>query len=139
MYSLFLLKRWIEDVLMYPLILIGRLIALAKPFNKEFDVFFFFPFYSIGGAEKVHAQIAQAVGNDRCIIFFTRRSKNNLFYEEFRKSGCLLVDISKHTDNKWLYFFNIIYRGIISGHINRQERKPIVFNPGSKRTFLKLN
>ena len=128
MYSLFLLKRWIEDVLMYPLILVGRFIALIKPLDKEYKIFFFFPFYSIGGAEKVHAQIAQAVGNKDCIIFFTRHSKNDLFYEEFKKSGCRLVDISKYTDNKWLYFLNIIYRGILSGYINRQEKNAIVFN-----------
>lgn len=128
MYLLFLLKRWVEDLLMYPLILTGRLIALARPLHHEFDVFFFFPFYSIGGAEKVHAQIAQAVGNNRCLIFFTRRSRNDLFLEAFKKSGCQLKDISKYTDNKWLYFLNIIYRGIISGYINHQKKKPIVFN-----------
>lgn len=128
MYSLFLIKRWMEDLLMYPFILLGRLIAWLKPLEKEYSIYFFFPFYSVGGAEKVHAQIAQAVGGNNCIIFFTRKSKNSLFLNEFKRSNCLLVDISKYTDNKWIYFANIIYRGIISAYINRQKGKPVIFN-----------
>jgi glycosyltransferase involved in cell wall biosynthesis len=128
MYRLFLLKRWVEDLLMFPLILLGRLLARRKPLPREYETFFFFPFYHIGGAEKVHAQIAKATGNGNCIIFFTRKSQNNLFYEEFKSSGCTMHDISKYTDNKWIYFVNIIFRGIISGYINRQKNKPVVFN-----------
>jgi L-malate glycosyltransferase len=128
MYRLFIFKRMLEDLIMYPLILVGRLIAWIKPLSKEFDFYFFFPFYSIGGAEKVHAQIVQAVANENCIIFFTKRSSNNLFLNTFMKTGCKVFDISKYTDNKGLYFLNIIYRGIISGYINSQNKKPVVFN-----------
>jgi glycosyltransferase involved in cell wall biosynthesis len=39
-----------------------------------------------------------------------------------------MIDVSKYTDNKWIYFNNLIYRGIISYHINAQKEKPIVFN-----------
>lgn len=104
------------------------MIAMVKPMKKEYKVFFFFPFYHIGGAEKVHAQVAQACGGNDCILFFTRRSHNNLFYEEFKRSNCELRDISGFTDIKWLYPLNFIFRGIISGYINRQRSKPVVFN-----------
>src|SRR5687768_9146337 len=113
---------------MYPFILMGRIIAKANPLKKEYETFYFFPFYHIGGAEKVHAQIAKATGDKDCIIFFTRRSANNLFYEEFRQSGCEMKDISRYTDNKWIYFVNIIFRGIISYYINSQKTRPLVFN-----------
>src|SRR5688572_20813934 len=113
---------------MYPLILMGRIIARAKPLKKEYETFFFFPFYHIGGAEKVHAHIAKATGNKNCIIYFTRKSQNDLFHSEFAASGCTMKDISKYTDNKWIYFVNIIFRGIISQYINQQKQQPIVFN-----------
>ena len=108
--------------------MLGRLIAFLKPIGKEYSIWFFFPFYHIGGAEKVHAQVAQAVGGKDCIIFFTRRSHNDLFRPAFEQSGCEIKDISSFTDNKWLYFLNLIYRGIITGYINRQKQSPVTIN-----------
>lgn len=124
----YIIKRKIENIFIFPFILLGRLIAILKPLNKEYRVFFFFPFYHTGGAEKVHALITQAVGNTNCIIFFSRKSVDNTFYKDFEISGCTIKDISAYTDNKWLYFFNLIYRGIITEYINNQNSKPIVFN-----------
>src|SRR5262245_50582939 len=123
MYRLLLIKRMIEDVFIFPFLLMGRLIALLQPSRKEYRVFFFFPFYHTGGAEKVHAQIAKATGGDDCIIFFTKRSVDDRFLAGFRKTHCDIKDISKFTDNKWLYFLNLIFRGIISGYINSQKQK----------------
>lgn len=127
MYRLYIIKRLIEDVVLFPFIVLGKLIALLQP-KKEYETWFFFPFYHIGGAEKVHALVAQALGNEKCIIYFTRRSHNDLFYEQFVLSGCVIRDISKYTDNKWLYFLNLIYRGIIAYRINSQKKMPVVFN-----------
>ena len=127
-YPHFITKRKIENIFIFPFIVLGRSIASLNPLKKEYDTFFFFPFYHVGGAEKVHAQIAQATGGENCIIFFTRKSQNNLFYEEFKKSGCDIKDISKLTDNKLVYFLNLVYRGIISYYINKQKKRPIVFN-----------
>lgn len=127
-YRLLLIKRVLEDIGMFPLILLGRLIARFTPLKKEYETFFFFPFYHIGGAEKVHYNIAKAIGNKDCIIFFTRKSSNDLFYNEFAASGCDMRDISRYTDNKWIYFVNIVYRGIITGYINGQKKRPLVFN-----------
>lgn len=118
----------IEDIFIFPFVVLGRIIAAARPLPKQYTIFYFFPFYHTGGAEKVHAQIINAAGDSDCIIFFTRRSGNSRFYEEFKKSGCTIKDISKYCDNKWLYFLNLIYRGIITGYINKQKMKPAVFN-----------
>jgi L-malate glycosyltransferase len=127
-FRLLIIKRALEDLMMLPLIMIGRLLATLKPLKEEFQVFYFFPFYHTGGAEKVHALIAKATGNDQCIVFFTRKSHNTAFLEMFRESGCILKDVSRYTDNKAIYFVNIIFRGIISGYINAQKQVPIVFN-----------
>ena len=127
-YSLILLKRFFEHLFIYPFILAGRFIAYLNPLREEYRVFFFFPFYHTGGAEKVHAEIAEATGGNDCIIYFTRRSLNERYLEKFKTTGCQIKDISKFTGNKWLFPLNLIYRGIISGHINRQSQRSIVFN-----------
>jgi L-malate glycosyltransferase len=101
---------------------------LVKPPGREYRVHFFFPFYHVGGAEKVHALIAEATGGEDCIIYFTRKSVNASFLDEFRKSRCTIKELPAFTSNKWLYPLNLIYRGMISGWINSQEKKPIVFN-----------
>src|SRR5206468_2512178 len=61
-------------------------------------------------------------------IFFTRKSQNDLFYSEFAASGCEIRDVSNYTDNKLIYFVNIIFRGMIAAYINNQKKKPVVFN-----------
>jgi len=128
MYDLLQIKRFVENIFILPFILIGRLVAAIRPLKKEYRVFYFFPFCHTGGAEKVHAQIASATGGNDCIIFFTKTSADDRFLDDFRKTGCEIKDISKFTDNKWLYFLNLVYRGIVTGYINKQRQKPIVFN-----------
>lgn len=127
-YRLLLTKRVIEDIIMFPLILLGRLIAFVQPLKKEYNVYYFFPFYHTGGAEKVHALVVQTTATKDCIIFFTRKSHNQTFLQQFRQAGCDIRDVSRFTDNKWIYFVNIIFRGLVSGYINGQKRKPAVFN-----------
>ena len=128
MYRLFLIKRTVEDIFIFPFILAGRVMARLKPLKKEYRIFFFFPFYHTGGVELFNMRLSHAVGGKDCIIFFTRKSVNKRFYKEFEQSGCVLKDISKYTDTKWLYFLNLIFRGIITGYINSQQEKPVVFN-----------
>ncbi|RYY55796.1 MAG: glycosyltransferase [Chitinophagaceae bacterium] len=113
---------------MWPLIMSGRLLALLKPLKKEYRVYYFFSFFHIGGAEKVHAQITQATGGKDCIIYFTKKSHNDLLKQLFTDSGCEIRDISRFAGKKWLYPVNILLRGIISGYINNQKQQPVVFN-----------
>lgn len=127
-FRLLLAKRVVEDIMMWPLILLGRLIATSRPLKKEYKVFFFFPFYHTGGAEKVHSLIAKAAGGQDSLIYFTKKSHNTSFFQRFKDSSCEIRDISRYTDNKAFYFVNIIFRGIISGYINRQTAPPVVFN-----------
>ena len=76
----------------------------------------------------MHSQVAQAAGGKDCVIYFTKRSHNELFLQAFRDSGCDIVNISGYTGSKWLYFMNLIWRGVITGYINRQKIPPVVFN-----------
>ena len=88
MFYTYIIKRFIEDIYLFPLILIERILYKKLSFSKEYKIIFFFPFYHVGGAEKVHAQVAMAVGNSNCLIIFTKKSQNNLFLEQFKKSNC---------------------------------------------------
>jgi glycosyltransferase involved in cell wall biosynthesis len=128
MYTLYILKRNIEDIFIFPFILLGRLISILKPLEKEYKIFYLFPFYHVGGAEKVHLQIAQSTGGTDSIIFFTRRSHNEGYLKDFKVTQCTIKDISCYTDNKWLYFLNLIFRGIVSGYVNNQKTRATIFN-----------
>ncbi len=128
MYNFLIIKRIVENVFIFPFILLGKIIAYFNPLEKEYRIFFCFPFYHTGGAENVHAQITQTTGSSDCIIFFTRKSIDKRFLFQFQNSNCKILDISKFTDHKEFYFLNLIFRGIVSGYINKQKEKPIVFN-----------
>lgn len=127
-YNSFVLKRKIEAVVIYPCLFLGKLLAKMYPLKKEYSAYLFFPFYHTGGAEKVHYTISQAVGTKEMLIIFTRRSTNDNYLDEFKRSGCDIIDISTKTDNKWLFFVNLIYRGKFAAHINNQSKNPLVFN-----------
>lgn len=127
-YRLFIIKRIIEDVFIWPFIVWGRLLARKTPLQEEYDIYFFFPFYHIGGAEKVHYLVAQAFRDRKAIILFTRKSHDEGFRQAFMESGHKILDLSASTDNKWAYWNNLVMRGRVSGHINNQRKKPIVFN-----------
>src|SRR3954465_2877502 len=106
-YNKLLLKRRVEDIFIYPFILVGRSIAFFMPLKEEYQIFLFFPFYHTGGAEKFNVALANALAEKKAIIFFTRKSVNNTFLEEFKRSGHKIVDIHLRTDNKWIHFVNL--------------------------------
>ena len=63
--------------------------------NKEniAPVYFFFPYFHVGGAEKVHLDIMEAVADQKPVCFITGVSSDNGFYADFKKSATL-IDIS---------------------------------------------
>ena len=134
-YRLLILKRWLEDILIFPFVWLGRRRARQFPLDKEYDIFFFFPFHHIGGAEKVHANIVNALKGKKALIIFTRRSKEAGFIEEFKRSGHQVMDVSALTDDKSRYWNNLYYRGIFSGYINAQKQKTVVFNGHSNFAY----
>jgi L-malate glycosyltransferase len=117
-YRIYIFKRKLENCFIFPFIALGRVYAKLNPLKNNYTHFFFFPFYHTGGAEQVHAAIAENIGNKNCIIFFTKKSINQRYLQHFQNSGCSIKNISVFTDNKWLYPLNFIYRGIVSGYIN---------------------
>lgn len=127
-YTLITLKRLLEEAIMFPFVMMGKLIAAARPLKEEYDYFMFFPIYGIGGAEKVNADILTALPDKKIIIFFTRKSHNDKLLHLFQRPNITTRDINRWTDNKWMYWANLVYRGICAGYINSQKSQPIVFN-----------
>lgn len=128
MYQWIIAKRRLEAIIIFPFVVLGKLIAYMRPLKKEYDLFFFFPFFHVGGAEKVHSEITRQFADKRIAVFFTRKSINDAMLPLFKGANITIYDISAHTDNKWLYWRNLIYRGIVSTYINRQQRTPVILN-----------
>ncbi len=127
-YRVYIFKRKLENIFIFPFIVVGKILARLRSPQKHYTKYFFFPFYHTGGAEKVHSLIVQCTADSNSIIFFTRKSADVTFLKDFLSSNAAVKDISKYTDNKWIFFMNLVYRGYISELINRSSRNPIVFN-----------
>lgn len=134
-YSLIIFKRIIEDIIIYPFVLYGRYLSRKNPLKDQYEIYFFFPFYHIGGAEKVHLAISKALSNRKSIIIFTKKSQDSKLLPAFQESGHYVIDISAYTDNKFKYWNNLIYRGLVSGHINHQNKKKLIFNGQSNFAY----
>lgn len=128
LYPLITAKRKLEELIMWPFVQAGKKWAEKNPLTEEYDIFFFFPIYGLGGAEKVNADIIDCVKDKKAIIFFTRSSNNSTMLHLFQREGVLIKDISKWTDNKKQYWNNLFYRGVCAHYINHQEKTPVVFN-----------
>ncbi|MBN8667665.1 MAG: glycosyltransferase family 4 protein [Chitinophagales bacterium] len=127
-YLLLQIKRYTEQVLMWPFVAYGRLRASREPSITAYDLVCFFPGYALGGAEKVHADVVDCFPDKRILIYFTRRSANDKMLHLFQREGVTIRDISAWTDNKYKYWQNFIWRGICAGLIVRQKNKPVVFS-----------
>jgi glycosyltransferase involved in cell wall biosynthesis len=127
MYKIFLIKRYLEQIIMFPFILFGKWKASLSPLQEEYDIFFFFPAYTIGGAERVNAEIIKSFTDKKVIIFFTKKSPNEGMLHFFQLPHVTVKEISLWTDNKYKYWNNLIYRGVCSFYINTQKKQPVVF------------
>lgn len=134
-YPLILLKRWIEDIIIFPFVWLGRKRAADLLPRRSYDIYFFFPFYHTGGAEKVHSLITKAFADKKALIIFTRHSQNDAFFKAFQSSGHDMLDISAYTDNKKQYWNNLIYRGIVSGYIHAQKTPTLIFQGHSNFAY----
>jgi hypothetical protein len=63
------------------------LIKRIKSIDKKSNLFFFFPFFHTGGAEKVHLEIVRCFPNENPIVFFTLESADNHFLNDFMTSS----------------------------------------------------
>ena len=112
---------------------LGRLLALILPTRNGSELFFFFPFYHVGGAERVHIDILRLVGGQRPWILITNRSDNGALREEFSTHGKLL-DLSWAASRRGL---ETVLTGYLVACINRCDN-PLVFGSNSSFYYLLL-
>jgi glycosyltransferase involved in cell wall biosynthesis len=97
------------------LVAIGRLIGRLLPLRNRSGLFFFFPFYHTGGAEKVHSQIVRCFEKEQPWIFFAKRSVDHGFREQFEQSG-------RCFDCGWLLKYSYpLSVGILAGLIGKHS------------------
>lgn len=101
----------------------GMLVSRLIPMQNQSELFFFFPYYHIGGAEKVHAAILDCFAEVRPWVIVTRRSQNANYRPLFEKSARLF-------DLWYLGFLYPISVGLAAGFVNRHEN-PVVFGCNS--------
>jgi glycosyltransferase involved in cell wall biosynthesis len=109
---------------------LAKIIGFLLPIRNRSALFFFFPFCHVGGAERVHADIAQCFAREMPWIIFTKRSDNEKF-RPFFKGG--------RTLNLW-HFCKYGYPlsiGILAGFINR-HRDAVVLGSNSLVYYLLL-
>ena len=104
----------------------GMLLGSLLPIRNPSGLFFFFPFFHVGGAERVHADIVSAVADRTPWVFFTNRSANGAFRHLFDGKGTLV--------HLWPLMSHIVSRhlatGFLASTINRQ-RPCLVFGANS--------
>ncbi|WP_224962079.1 glycosyltransferase family 4 protein [Geomonas subterranea] len=112
---------------------LGAMLALLIPLRNDSGLFFFFPCYHVGGAERVHADILRLHGDKMPWIVITNRSETSALKEEFSACGRLL-DLSWPAGRRG---FETILTGYLAACINRCA-SPVVFGSNSSFYYLLL-
>lgn len=125
-YQLFTFKRYLEQLLMFPFVFLGRMLALFQS-KQDFDIYFFIPIYGLGGAEYVNAKILEALPDQKILLIFTKKSNDDTALKLFQHSNVQIKDISKWSDNKFIYCANFVARGYFAQLIKSNNNSPKVF------------
>lgn len=129
-------KRNFELVLMFPFVLLGKLAGTIFPLRTKHTIFLFFPSADIGGAVRVNADITHCIKDQKPLLIFSKKPKNNQFRHLFEMEGVRILDLHKYVDNKWFHFVNFFFRGVLAAWINKVEN-PVVFG-GQSIFFYKI-
>ncbi|MCO5383569.1 MAG: glycosyltransferase family 4 protein [Methanosarcina barkeri] len=132
--ALYKSRRYLDKFLQFigvPLVLAGKFVGLFLiPYFRS-QLFFVFPYYHIGGAEKVHIKIISCLKERNPIVFFTNKSKNSALKQHFTQSA-KTFDFSYFNNSVFIYF----WAGVLCTIINNNENS-IVFGCNN-RLFYKL-
>ncbi len=85
-------------------------------------LFFFFPFYHVGGAERVHIAILSVVKDKKPLVFFTSKSDNDAFLSLFRQNA-EIIDIGTFCMKRK---YNFITRKFIIHLVNKQKKAVVL-------------
>jgi len=132
-YRTALIKRAVEQVGMFPFVMLGKLAGKIFKLSTKHKVFLFYSWADIGGSIQVNIDIVNAIKDARPLIIFSKKPRDNKFRDRFNIEGVRVWDIHKYIDNKAYHFVNFFFRGLISSWINEVDN-PVIF--GGECMFL---
>jgi glycosyltransferase involved in cell wall biosynthesis len=135
-YRTAILKRSIEAVLMYPFVLLGKIMSPFFRLKTKHKIFIFCSSADIGGSIQVNIDLCSCFIDQSPLVIFSKKPKNNEFLPFFKMEGLTTIDLHRHVDNKLYHFVNFFYRGVISSWINK-IKNPIVLG-GESLFFYKV-
>lgn len=120
------IKRMVEEVVMFPFVMMGKITGFFFPLKTRHDLFLFFPNGDIGGSPQVNIDITRCMRDVTPLIIFSKKPKNNQFIEKFRATGVRIIDLAPYIDHKLFHLVNFFFRGVIASWINKREQ-PVIF------------
>jgi L-malate glycosyltransferase len=125
-YKSSVIKKNIELVLMWPIVLMGKIAGRVFRLKTNHSIFMFFYNADVGGGIKVNADILHCIKDKKPLVIFCKKPKNNKYKHLFEVDGVRVMYLDKYLDNKWFHFVNIFFRGVFATWINNAENT-IVF------------
>jgi glycosyltransferase involved in cell wall biosynthesis len=125
------LYEWFFKLYVPNLIFVGVCIGTIFRHKKDSSLFFFFPFYHVGGAEKVHADIVRCMAHYNPVMVILQESKNKKFLPLFEGNADIFDNWHLRLWGKIYYHILVfVYLGYFVALINRQKT-PTVFSSNS--------
>lgn len=130
------IKKYIELAFMMPFVFLGKVAGRIFKLKTTHKHFLFFPNGDIGGSIRVNADIARLLADQKPLVIFSKRPRDNKFRAQFDIEGVRILDLHKYIDNKWLHFINFFFRGVLVSWIH--ARKDAVVFGGETIYFYKI-
>ncbi|MBC7535378.1 MAG: glycosyltransferase family 4 protein [Ferruginibacter sp.] len=119
-------KLWLEQAVMFPFVLLGRIAGYFFKLKTPHQVFLFLSNGDIGGSPQVNIDLLHCLRDKNPLVIFSKKPGNNQFRDKYNLQGVRVLDIHKYIDNKLFHFVNFFFRGLLATWINRQN-KTVVF------------
>ncbi len=121
------LKRCLEQIIMFPFVVWGRLryrhYLQQFQLDEDYEYILFFPGAGLGGAERVNADILGVLEDKKKLVILTKKSDKSIGLAALQKPQTTIIDISEWIDNKKMFWKNLIWRGVIAQYHSRELGK----------------
>jgi glycosyltransferase involved in cell wall biosynthesis len=125
-YKKAIIKTVIERIVMYPFVLMGKLVSPFIFVKTKHRLIIFSPSADIGGSVQVNINLCECFADKSPLVIFSKRPKNNQFLPLFKNAGACTIDLHQYIDYKWYHFVNFFYRGVIAAYINKLDNPVVV-------------
>jgi len=122
------LKTVLNRIIRNAVIKLGKFAGFCFPKTSKQGIFFFFPFYHMGGAERVHLDIVNSISKSSPLVIFTEPSRRAFFRSDFER----IATVCDHSRLINYRLGKLILIGYWSSIINRHANA-VVF--GSNTAF----